>query len=300
MYVAPGGRFCLLAPFSAITRVSVTVVSPGSGLNDPTNDPFTGDLNYGQLVGTPLRTVELTGTKWAVFDTPNDLGFKTKRNDEKGGALWEVELTSQISGLTAQRTDQLYRLAEIKLSGIFADNNGRYWLLGYPQPLRVKSLQLSVGSENGYELTLSGRQTVPPLEVSQEVVNTALTHPFTGGDTFIGGPQVNYNPPTGGGSSGPSYGPLTVVTPLNGHIVAANEHVLLLSPGYLLFMNETPTLGEFHIIKAKPGALTAPITLDGGSYPIDGQTDFRINSGSGAVTLIFTGTEWAVTAFADE
>ncbi|MDO7874330.1 hypothetical protein Q5H93_06265 [Hymenobacter sp. ASUV-10] len=301
-YVISGGRYVLLAQSAAVTRVSTVAASNGLAKavpNGPVDDIFIGDLNYGQLVGTPLQTVKLTGARWSVFDTPNELGFKAKRVDDKAGALYEVELSVQISGLTAQRTDQLYRLSENSLTAILADNNGRYWLLGYPQPLRVKTHQLGT-NDNGYDLTLTGRQTVPPLEVSQDVVNAALTYPFTEGDTFAGGPQVNYNPPTGGGSSGPNYGPLTVVTPLDGHLVGPDEHVLILSPGYFLFLNETPTAGEFHIIKAKPGAEENPITLDGGPYHIDGQTEFRINSGKGSVTLIFSGSEWVVTAFADE
>jgi uncharacterized protein (DUF779 family) len=365
-YVAPGGRYVLLVPFDAITRVSIAsptqapsdggvvilppptdgdgggtetppivIVPPptdgGSGSETPPIIPdqpgemsfaavaadeslggtlisigfpldnapvFTGDLNYGQLIGTPLQTVGLTGNKWCVLDTPNDLQFQAKRTDNQAGALYDVELKFQVSGLTAQRTDQLHRLAETRVTAIYADSNGRYWLLGYPQPLRVKVLQMGIDSDNGYAVALGGKQTVPPLEVANTVVNAALTHPFTEGDTFTNGPQVNYNPAPSGGSDSVAYGSLPYLAPANNYITGNTDIVLELQAGYTLFLDPTPAKGQYHVIKAKAGATANPVRVKGGPYYIDGGSEFLINSGTGAVTVIFSGSEWLVTAFA--
>lgn len=95
---------------------------------------------------------------------------ETINNSEENGTLFYTpELTIHLSKLETSKRNELQLLAKNNIAAIVLDSNGKYWLLG-----RINGLQMSgtsqtgtaFGDRSGYELTFSGNEVNPIIEVT--------------------------------------------------------------------------------------------------------------------------------------
>jgi len=127
------------------------------------------------FTGADLITAK-TGTFYK-YELRRETGSFTEtiNNSEENGTLfYSQELTVHLSKLESAKRNELVLLAKNDVAVIFEDNNGKYWLAG-----RVNGLQLggtassgtAFGDRSGYELTFSGSEVAPAVEVNSGLVS---------------------------------------------------------------------------------------------------------------------------------
>ena len=123
----------------------------------------------------------LAGT-WFEYDLTKATSSMTETLNasvENGTLFYTPELTFTINKLQTTVRNELRLLAQNRVYAIVQDNNDRYWFLGAANGLEVSAgtagTGTAFGDRSGYEMTLSGMEPNPMLNVlsTQFTVATA-------------------------------------------------------------------------------------------------------------------------------
>jgi hypothetical protein len=89
---------------------------------------------------------------------------------ENGTSFYEDTLTITLHKLEAALRNKILILGQGKWRVIIKDQRGKYWLMGYQNPVRVSASTPGVGKAygdlNGAVITFMGKEPVPAYEVS--------------------------------------------------------------------------------------------------------------------------------------
>jgi len=98
---------------------------------------------------------------------------------ENGTLFYTPEVTFTINKLQTAVRNELRLLARNRLLVIVQDNNSRYWVLGADNGLEVTAgtagTGTAFGDRSGYEMTLSGMETNPMLNIAAATFAASAT-----------------------------------------------------------------------------------------------------------------------------
>ena len=98
---------------------------------------------------------------------------------ENGTLFYTPEVTFTINKLQVAVRNELRLLARNRLIVIVQDNNSRYWLLGAVNGLEATAgtagTGTAFGDRSGYEMTLSGMETMPMLAIAAATFSASAT-----------------------------------------------------------------------------------------------------------------------------
>lgn len=130
--------------------------------------------------GKTIATVNLTG--WKLFEfrkQSSSLATEATIDDGKG-----VKYCTNTAALAFARQDSDKRVAIMaaflnETAAIVEDNNGKYWYLGYDNPVSCSALAgatgTAYGDANDYTLTLTDMSAELPFEVPSAIAEALLT-----------------------------------------------------------------------------------------------------------------------------
>jgi exosome complex RNA-binding protein Rrp4 len=94
---------------------------------------------------------------------------------ENGTLFYAQELKFTMKKLSAAKRNTVKLLAQNRLVAIVLDQNGLYWILGRHNGLDLLTYSAksgkAMGDLNGYELTLTGKETNPVYSFTGSLVN---------------------------------------------------------------------------------------------------------------------------------
>ena len=99
-------------------------------------------------------------------------------NAENGVAYVQTDLQMVFNRMETAKRVEIVAMAQADLYAIVEDNNGKYWLLGYEEPLNLSAGDLASGTartdRNGYSVTLTDNAKEPPMEVDSSIISGLL------------------------------------------------------------------------------------------------------------------------------
>jgi len=120
----------------------------------------------------------ITGTGLAYFkyETTNAQGASSVMNDnptvndQNGTSYFDQTCTYVLNKMDTTKRNEVKMLARAKLSVIIKDNNGKYWLMGEVNGVRMTAgdtgTGTALGDRNGYSLSFQGQEPDPITEVT--------------------------------------------------------------------------------------------------------------------------------------
>jgi hypothetical protein len=97
--------------------------------------------------------------------------------DVEGTTIYTPEITLQFTKLETSKRNEILLLSQNDLVAIVLDRNGTYWMLGYNNGLILggdAQTGTAMGDFNGYNITLTGEEELPMLEVQASVIEGLL------------------------------------------------------------------------------------------------------------------------------
>lgn len=132
-------------------------------------DALTYTLGTNDIIGT------FSGT-WSGFYTfeqeieTGSFNQTGQFSTENGTAFYEQTLEITVHKLEAALRNQIYLLGQGKFRILIKDQRGKYWLMGYQNPVRVSastpSLGKAYGDLNGAVITFMTKEPSPAYEVA--------------------------------------------------------------------------------------------------------------------------------------
>jgi hypothetical protein len=139
---------------------------------------YIGEYNANSMTYV-LGTNNIIGTfsgatvSFYTFEQEIETGSYTENgvfSTENGTAFYEQTLTITLHKLEASLRNQILLLGQGKWRVIIKDQRGKYWLMGYQNPVRVSAatpgLGKAYGDLNGAVITLMGKEPAVAYEVS--------------------------------------------------------------------------------------------------------------------------------------
>ena len=97
---------------------------------------------------------------------------------ENGVAYVQTDLVMVFNRMETTKRVEIVALAQADLCAIVEDNNGKFWLLGYDEPLVISAGDGLTGTartdRNGYSVTLQDNSKELPFEVDASVITSIL------------------------------------------------------------------------------------------------------------------------------
>lgn len=117
------------------------------------------------------------GKKFAKFQFPRNTGSMSSNytiDPTTGVRFVTTDLVMLFNRMDTQKRVAINALAQNELVGIVKDANGKYWYLGYDEPLTATAGDGLTGTaradRNGYSVTLQDNSHEMPFEVKEEIV----------------------------------------------------------------------------------------------------------------------------------
>lgn len=122
-----------------------------------------------------------TGKKFKEYNFRPGTGSMSSNwqvNSENGVAYVQTDLLMIFNRMETAKRVEIIAMAQADLYGIVEDNNGKYWLLGYEEPLNISAGDGLTGTartdRNGYSVTLTDNGKELPMEVDGSVISGIL------------------------------------------------------------------------------------------------------------------------------
>lgn len=161
-----------------------------SGLNVGCKDSMGGIrevyINEYSKVSTTISDNKITGitcddgSKFKTFRFRKNTGALTStlQTSETSGNSFQSELTLQFMKLETNKRLQMMALLMNECVAIVKDCNGKYWYLGYDNPVEATAGTASTGTAstdlNGYDITLTDTSRELPYEVDATALASAI------------------------------------------------------------------------------------------------------------------------------
>lgn len=133
------------------------------------NDTMTYTLGVDSIIGT------FSGATVSFYTFQQEIETASFTENgvfsiENGTSFYEDTLTITLHKLEASLRNKILILGQGKWRVIIKDQRGKYWLMGYQNPVRVSASTPGVGKAygdlNGAVITFMGKEPVPAYEVS--------------------------------------------------------------------------------------------------------------------------------------
>jgi hypothetical protein len=133
------------------------------------NDTMTYTLGVDSIIGT------FSGATVSFYTFQQEIETASFTENgvfsiENGTSFYEDTLTITLHKLEAALRNKILILGQGKWRVIIKDQRGKYWLMGYQNPVRVSASTPGVGKSygdlNGAVITFMGKEPVPAYEVS--------------------------------------------------------------------------------------------------------------------------------------
>lgn len=99
-------------------------------------------------------------------------------NAENGVAYVQTDLVMVFNRMETAKRVEIVALAQADLYAIVEDMNGKFWLLGYDEPLVISAGDGLTGTartdRNGYSITLQDNSKELPYEVADSIISGIL------------------------------------------------------------------------------------------------------------------------------
>ena len=119
-----------------------------------------------------------SGKKFVRFQFPRNTGSMSSNytiDQTTGVKFVTTDLVLVFNRMDTQKRVAIKALAENDLVGLVKDANGKWWYLGYDEPLNATAGDGLTGTaradRNGYSVTLQDNSHQMPYEVSPEIVD---------------------------------------------------------------------------------------------------------------------------------
>lgn len=141
-------------------------------------DSLTYTLGANDIIGTFSGAT----VSFYTFEQEIETGSYTENgvfSTENGTAFYEQTLTITLHKLDAAMRNQIKLLGQGKWRIIIKDQRGKYWLMGYQNPVRVSAatpgLGKAYGDLNGAVITFLGKEPAPAHEVESAAALTVIS-----------------------------------------------------------------------------------------------------------------------------
>lgn len=107
---------------------------------------------------------------------PNTGSMTTNAQVSDSGAspYWQTDVVMAFNRLETAKSVAIKALAQADLIGIVEDMNGKYWLVGFENPLNISAGAAASGTQrgdrNGYDITLTDVASELPHEVDSTII----------------------------------------------------------------------------------------------------------------------------------
>lgn len=250
------------------------------------------------ITNNQINTLQTGANKFSVFDNLDELSYSVKTDNSKSGTVYVIEVNFKISGIRTIVNTVLEKLLNNNLTAILGDSNGRFWLLGYNQGFR-SSFDYSSEDAN-YSVKLVTTQLLKPEEISFDLVNNLSVNDDYEDNTVIP-VYVQTVPSQNGGTGGSGTGSgnvfNTITVSSDNYQLNNNDHFVIVTGAYTVFLPVSPENGQQHIIKAVYDASVSAVNITAAGVLIDSFNTVNINTNLGSLTLIYDSGEWHTTAF---
>lgn len=122
-----------------------------------------------------------TGKKFKEYNFRPGTGSLSSNwqvNAENGIAYVQSDLVMVFNRMDTTKRVEIVALAQADLYAIVEDMNGKYWFLGYDEPLNISAGDGLTGTartdRNGYSVTLQDNSVALPYEVDSSIISGIL------------------------------------------------------------------------------------------------------------------------------
>lgn len=139
-----------------------------------------GTFGTHAVTATTGSASTLTTSGWYKYELRPETGDFTEvenENDANGTVFYEPTVSIVASKMSATLRNEMRLLVQNRLMVAIADQNGKYWLTGWCNGLTKKGSAKTgkaMADMNGYEITLSGKENLPMLEISSAIYATLV------------------------------------------------------------------------------------------------------------------------------
>lgn len=139
-----------------------------------------GTFGTHAVTATTGTVATLTATGWYKYEVRPEVADFTEtenENDVAGTVFYEQVVNLAISKLSTTARNELRLLTQNRLMIAVADQNGKYWLLGWNNGATKKGAAKTgkaMGDMNGYDIILTAKENSPMMEISSAIYATLV------------------------------------------------------------------------------------------------------------------------------
>lgn len=126
--------------------------------------------------GVVTGITKATGKRFYKYELPKETGSLTETingNVQNGTIFYSSELKLIVNKLNTTVRNEIKLLAQNTLLAVAKDNNGKYWLVGKSRGVDLTTgtsgTGTAFGDRSGYDLTFTGSEPEPMIEVNSSV-----------------------------------------------------------------------------------------------------------------------------------
>jgi hypothetical protein len=127
-----------------------------------------------------MVTAISVGTTYYAYETTNAQGAVSTFNDnavvnsQNGTSYFDQTATYVLNKMEQVKRNEVKMIARAKMTVIVEDNNGKYWLMGQQNGVRLVSSEsgtgAALGDRNGYSLSFQAQEFDNAPEVDPTVI----------------------------------------------------------------------------------------------------------------------------------
>lgn len=132
--------------------------------------------------GVVTGLTKASGKRFWKYELPKETGSLTETmtgNIQNGTVFYASELKIVVNKLSVAVRNEIKLLAQATMIAVAKDNNGKYWLIGRNSGIDLTTGTLGTGTafgdRSGFDLTFSGSEPEPMLEVNSTVASALET-----------------------------------------------------------------------------------------------------------------------------
>jgi hypothetical protein len=132
--------------------------------------------------GVVTGLTKASGKRFWKYELPKETGSLTENmtgNIQNGTVFYASELKIVVNKLNVTIRNEIKLLAQATMIAVAKDNNGKYWLIGRTSGIDLTTGTLGTGTafgdRSGFDMTFSGSEPEPMLEVNSTVASALET-----------------------------------------------------------------------------------------------------------------------------
>jgi hypothetical protein len=108
---------------------------------------------------------------WNEIKRPIELSIENNIRKSKAGTVQEIEVSFKLKRVSHSKNEYVERLSNTDMVAIVGDINGNYFVLGWPQALKIDKQSFTIGESNQYAISISTMQKGRVRQVTKACVN---------------------------------------------------------------------------------------------------------------------------------